>query len=133
MIINLLQSSNIKYWIFSITKESDYIDIDYRIIGERIKNLRNNKNISQEKLAKGLNVPVTDICEVEKGARIELEKIAQISTVLAVPIEQIISGTVPQAPNYLNQDLYQVLIKCTPDKQKLIYNIAKIVLGAEFV
>ena len=123
----------LKIGFFSITKESDYIDIDYRIIGERIKNLRNNKNISQEKLAKELNVPVTYICEVEKGARIELEKIAQISKVLAVPIEQIISGTVPQAPNYLNQDLYQVLIKCTPDKQKLIYNIAKIVLGAEFV
>ena len=34
---------------------------------------------------------------------------------------------------YLDKELYNILINCTPDKQKLIYNIAKIVSGSNFV
>ena len=56
-----------------------------------------------------------------------------ISKVLDEPIEKLISWTIPTQENYLDKDLYEILIKCTPAKQKLIYNIAKIVSGSNFV
>ena len=36
------------------------------------------------------------------------------------------------AKNYLNKEFQELLDKCSKDKQRLIYNIAKIVSGIKF-
>lgn len=109
------------------------MDIDYKLIGERIKDARRKKGWSQEKLSEEIDVAIAYISRVERGAQVNLKRLAQISKVLDISIEQLLGGTAPESSNYLDKDLYQVLVKCTPEKQKLIYNIAKIVSGAKFV
>ena len=52
---------------------------------------------------------------------------------LDTSIETLITGTIPSAEKYLDKDLYNILLNCTPAKQRLIYNIAKIVAGSDFV
>lgn len=110
------------------------MEIDYKLIGQRIKETRRKKGLSQEKLAEELDVTVVYISRIERGcSEINLKRLAQISTLLNVPIEYLIGGVVTKAENYLDKELYEVLIQCTPSKQKLIYNLAKIVAGAKFV
>lgn len=117
-----------------LKKGCDNVDIDYTLIGKRIKQARIKKKLSQEDLSELLNISVTYMSRIERGSSpINLKRLAQISNILNIPIEQLITGTVPYSEQYLDKDLYEILIKCTPEKQKLVYNIAKIVSGVSFV
>ena len=102
--------------------------IDYNLIGERIKEARKNKGYTQEKLAEEIDVAVAYVSRLEKGFPINLKRIAQISQVLDVSIEYLLSGTVPKSDNYLNKDFEEILERCSPEKLKLIYNIAKTIV-----
>lgn len=114
-------------------KGSGSMEIDYKIIGQRIKEARKNKGWSQEKLSEELDVTVAYISRVERGEQINLRRLAKIGQVLNINLEYLITGTVIEAPNYLDKELYETLITCSPAKQRLIYNIAKIVSNSNFV
>lgn len=110
------------------------MDIDYKIIGQRIKEARKAKGWSQERLSEEIDVTTVFISRVERGSgQANLKRLAQISKALDTTLEYLIEGTVTDAPNYLDKELYETLINCTPAKQRLIYNIAQIVSNANFV
>ena len=96
-------------------------NIDYKLIGERIKEARKKAGLSQEKLAEMIDVTT-----------VYVSKISQMSIALNVPIEKILNGTTMENENYLNKEFQELLDKCSKDKQRLIYNIAKIVSGIKF-
>lgn len=110
------------------------MEIDYKLIGQRIKEVRKSRGWSQEKLSEEIDVTTVYISRIERGStHVNLKRLAQISKTLNISLEYLIRGTTTNAPNYLNKELYQTLMECTPEKQRLIYNIAKIVSGAKFV
>lgn len=109
------------------------MDIDYKIIGRRIKETRIKKGLSQETLSEMMDVSVVFVSRVERGNALSLKRLVQFSKTLEVPLEYLISGTIPEEKNYLDKELYETLINCTPTKQRLIYNIAQIVSNAKFV
>lgn len=109
------------------------MEIDYKLIGERIKEARKSKGWSQEKLSEEIDVAVPYISRIERGDQVSLKRLAQIGKVLDTSLEYLVGGTATKAPNYLDKELYETLITCTPAKQRLIYNIAKIVSSAKFV
>lgn len=101
------------------------MSIDYFLIGERIKEARKNKGWSQEKLAEEIDVATAYISRAERGHGANLKRLAQISEKLNVPLEYLVSGVITKAENYLSKELGELIEKCEPEKQKLIYNIAK--------
>ncbi len=109
------------------------MEVDYKLIGERIKEGRKRKRWSQERLAEEMDLTDVYISRIERGAQTNLKRLVQIANVLEIPFEYLITGTVPKTPNYLDRELYEILMKCTPAKQRLIYSIAKIVATANFV
>lgn len=103
-------------------------DIDYSLIGERIREARKKKGWSQEKLSEEIDVATAFLCRVERGhSQINLKRLAQISKALEVPLEKLVTGVDTASEKYLDKELYEILINCTPEKQRLIYNIAKTV------
>ncbi len=103
-------------------------EIDYSLIGERIREARKKKGWSQEKLSEEIDIATAFLSRVERGhSQINLKRLAQISNALDVPMETLITGVDTSSDKYLDKELYEILINCTPEKQKLIYNIAKIV------
>lgn len=110
------------------------MEIDYKIIGERIREARRRRGWSQERLSEEIDVATAYISRIERGSsQVNLKRLAQISKALGTSLEYLIGGTITDAPNYLDKELYETLLTCTPAKQRLIYNIAKIVSGAKFV
>ena len=105
-------------------------NIDYKLIGERIKEARRKAGLSQEKLAEMIDVTTVYVSKIERGGQINLKRLSQMSIALNVPIEKILNGTTIE--NYLNKEFQELLDKCSKDKQRLIYNIAKIVSGIKF-
>ncbi len=110
------------------------MEIDYKLIGERIREARKKRGWSQERLSEAIDVTTVYISRVERGGSgINLKRLAQISKALDTSLEYLVGGTATTAPNYLDKELYETLVSCTPAKQRLIYNIAKIVSGSKFV
>ena len=110
------------------------MNIDYALIGERIRNERKKKGLTQEQLSEKIDLTTVYLSRIERGTvRVNLKRLAQLANVLEVPIELLISGTTVDSKIYLDKELYNILSSCTPEKQRLIYNIAKIVLNSDFV
>ncbi len=109
-------------------------NIDYKMIGQRIKKGRKKAKMSKEKLAKKINVTPAYISKIEKdSAQITLKMLSQISMALNIKIEHLISVPTKETNSCLTQDFQELLSKCSLEKQKLIYNISKIVLDIKFV
>ena len=110
------------------------MEIDYKVIGQRIREARKAKGWSQDKLSEEMDVTVVYISRVERGrSEINLKRLVQISEVLGVGIEYLITGSIVGDKRYLDKELYETLVSCTPSKQRLIYNIAQIVSRSNFV
>ena len=105
--------------------------LDYNIIGERIKLARTKSKtkLTQEKLAEKLEVSVPYLSRVECGdAHINLTRLNQICEILGVTEGEILNGTSTTSSNYLYDDFANLLSKCSHEKAKLIYNIAKMIV-----
>ena len=77
------------------------MNIDYELIGQRIKEARRCKHYSQRRLAEELDVSEAFLSRVERGHPINLNRLAQISTILDIRLEYFITGVMPKSKNYL--------------------------------
>ena len=106
--------------------------LDYNIIGERIKLARTKSKVklTQEKLAEILEVSVPYLSRVECGdAHINLTRLNQICEILGVTEGEILNGASTTSSNYISDDFAKLLSNCSPEKTKLIYNIAKMIVN----
>jgi transcriptional regulator with XRE-family HTH domain len=104
--------------------------LDYSIIGERIRKARLEKKLTQENLAEKINVSVAFISRIERGnAHINLTRLSQICNILNIDEGLILNGTSLESENYLADDFYTLLKSCSTETQKLIYDIAKIIIA----
>ena len=95
------------------------MDIDYEIIGKRIKETRLRKNLTQQNIAKKLNISV---------AFLSRERLVEISNLLNIQVSYLIDGSAKKSKIYLKNELNEILDKCTIEQRKFIYNIAKLVI-----
>ncbi len=103
--------------------------LDYNIIGERLKQARMNKKLTQEKLAEKLDVSVAFLSRIERGSSyINLKRLNQICSILDVTEGEILNGVSKDSSTYLNKDLSNLIKSCPPEKLNLIYNIAKVIV-----
>ena len=104
--------------------------LDYSIIGERLKKARIANHLTQEQLAEKLDVSVAFLSRAERGTvKINLARITQICDILNVSIADILTGTASSAKDYLSEDFSNLLKDCPPEKIKLIYDIAKVIVN----
>lgn len=102
--------------------------LDYTIIGERLKKARTQKKLTQEKLAEKLDVSIAFLSRIERGnSHISLKRLSEICDILGVKEGYILNGTSSESDNYLSPEFNEILNKATPDAQKLIYKVAKVI------
>lgn len=102
--------------------------LDYTIIGSRLKKARTDKNLTQEKLAEKLDVSIAFLSRIERGnSHISLKRLSEVCDILGVTEGYILNGASSTSNNYLTSEFNDVLNNVSPDKQKLIYKIAKII------
>ena len=103
--------------------------VDFSIIGKRIKKARKKKGLTQEKLVEQMDVSIAYLSKVETGKiHINLERLSQICNILDITEGEILNGVSNNSEKYLNNEFNNLLRKCTPKQQKLIYNILKVIL-----
>lgn len=106
--------------------------LDYTIIGERLKKARLEKNLTQEQLAEQIDVSIAFLSRVERGSsHINLKRLTQICNILGISEGLILNRASEDSSDYLNADFKEILEKASPDKQKLIYKIAEIIVNED--
>ena len=106
--------------------------LDYSVIGSRIKQARLAKNMTQEELSDQIDISVAFLSRVERGnSHINLKRLNQICALLDVSEGYVLNGASSNAENYLEQEFAELLKSVSPEKQKLIYNVAKAIAETE--
>ena len=102
--------------------------VDYTIIGERLKKARKEKGMTQEELAEKLDISIAFLSRVERGnSKINLKRLTQVCEILGIPEGEILTGVSNKSQNYLDAEFAELLKNCSAEKQKLIYDIAKVI------
>ena len=106
--------------------------VDYNVIGSRIKKARLAKNLTQEDLAEQIDVSVAFLSRVERGSsHVNLKRLSQICNLLDITEGYVLNGASSSSDNYLEDEFAELLKECSPEKQKLIYNVAKAIVESD--
>lgn len=106
--------------------------LDYNIIGERLKKARTERGLTQEKLSEKLDVSIAFLSRIERGSsHISLKRLSQVCDILGITEGSILNGSSNNSETYLSSEFEQLLKNVSPEKQKLIYKIAKVISEEE--
>ena len=97
------------------------MNIDYKLIGERIKQSRKAKGMTQEVLAERLGVSIGYVSQVERGiTKISLDLLGAISSVLDCNIASLISESAVNSNGYMEDEIFSEIRKLDNKKRKYI-------------
>ena len=101
--------------------------VDYSLIGQRIKEQRVKRKMTQEELAERANVTSGYISLVETARKkISLETLLEVCIALDITLNELLTGNqIPLASDY-NADYAELIANCNEYERKLIYEITKV-------
>lgn len=103
------------------------MNVDYKLIGERIKKTRKSKEITQEAMAERLGVSIGYVSQVERGiTKISLDLLGAISTVLECDIASLISESAVNSDVYMESEFLEKFKKLDTKKRKYILEVIKL-------
>lgn len=103
------------------------MNIDYKLIGERIKHARKNRGMTQEVLAERLGVSIGYVSQVERGiTKISLDLLGAISSILDCNVASLISESAVNSNGYMETEILNEISKLDNKKRKYILEIIKI-------
>lgn len=100
-------------------------------LGNRIKNLRKSKGITQEKLAEVINMDITSLSKIETGRNYPLaETVEKIAEALDIDIDKLFSFKENFSKNdYLDGIEKNIgFIKNNDEKLKILYEISSLLV-----
>lgn len=103
------------------------MNVDYKMIGTRIKHARKNKNMTQEALAEHLDVSIGYISQVERGiTKISLNLLGSIAHILECDIADLIRGSAVDSEKYMEAEFITEFKKLDKNKRKFILGIIRL-------
>ena len=111
-----------RYNIFRPSNRSEGgVAMDLRIVGLRIKEAREAKNLTQEDLAALVDLSPTHISVIERGLKaVKLDKFVAIANALDVSADRLLVDVVTRSVDGVANELSQAIKKFPPDEQKRI-------------
>ena len=102
------------------------MNIDYKLIGERIKRARMVRGMTQEVLAERLNVSIGYVSQVERGiTKISLDLLGAISSILLYDVAYFVSESAVHSDKYLESELVMEIQNLDDKKRKFVLKMIK--------
>lgn len=97
------------------------MNIDYNLIGNRIKEERRKKGMTQEELAERLDVSIGYISQVERGiTKISLDLLGSISGIFNVDVASFITESSLKQNDYMYGDLHNRIMRLSAKQRKIL-------------
>ena len=95
--------------------------LDYKVIGSRIRQYRQERGITQEDLALKLNTSISYISYIERGLKKpSLQRLVDIADIMHVTVNDFVYVSSNTANPYFDRELQYLISMCTPEKQRKI-------------
>lgn len=102
--------------------------VNFRLIGKRIKEVRESGNLSQMDLAERTELSVSYISMIENAKRkVSLDALIRIANVLGVTVDELLNGNQLYNPTEYQTDMDQLFEDCNNYEKRIIYELAKAV------
>jgi len=100
--------------------------INHRQIGKRIKEIREQNNLSQAELAEATNLSVSYISHVENAKRkASLESVLRIVNALGITVDELLAGVQLHNPTAYQTDIDLLMAECSEKEKRFVYEIIK--------
>ncbi len=97
------------------------MNIDFKLIGSRIKATRKSAGKTQEWLAEQIDVSVGYISQIERGiTKISLETLSEICSVLHGDMAYLVSGSVKSQSEYMHDEIARKIPLLSERDKKII-------------
>ncbi len=97
------------------------MNINYQIVGARIRQFRRTKKITQEELAFRIDTSAAYISNVESGKKKpSLQKLTEIAEVLEITLNDIIYSPVLTSSSFDTGEINKLITHCPIEKQQLL-------------
>lgn len=98
------------------------MEINYQIIGNRIKNYRRIKGVTQEKMAEDLYLSVGFISQLERGiCKVSLDTLGNIAEYLECSIASILEGSNQPSSAFRQSEFLSLYEALSSEDQKLFF------------
>ena len=102
-------------------------ELDFRLIGQRIKEIRTEKRLTQEYLAKMTDVNVSHFSNIETNkVKISLTLLVGICNAMDVTIDYLLENEYHNATTVTEKELINTVKNMEKDKQETLLRIAKV-------
>ncbi len=103
--------------------------IDYEAIGQRVKNERKKKGISQESLAELSDLSVNTLSHIECGnTKFSLPSIIAIVNALGITVDCLLMDVVDNSLIQFKRELVEIFDNCSKEEYTLLSDICKTTL-----
>ena len=100
------------------------MEIDYVVIGNRIREIRTSKRLTQATLAEMSGVEPSNISHIERAAtKLSLPTIIRIANALGVTIDELVYDNLIKSSHVSVKLIDDLLADCTPDELYFFFHI----------
>lgn len=94
--------------------------MDYYEIGQRVRNLRKARSLSQEQLAEKVGISTTHMSHIETGStKLSLPVLANMAKALDTSCDELLFGHEPSTDRSIEK-IAQLLKSCTPGEAQAL-------------
>lgn len=103
--------------------------MDLKTVGQRIKEAREAKGLTQEDLAAIVDLSPTHVSVIERGLKVaKLDTFVAIANALDVSADSLLIDVVTQSTNGVTNDLSELLMKLPLKEKRKILKAVKILI-----
>ena len=107
------------------------MDVNYVLIGKRVRELRLQQQLSQEKLAEMIEMSVPYVSYIETGKkRPSLDALIRIANALGVTMDELLSGNQLHNPTEYQTDIDLLMDGCSANEKRLIFELISALTSA---
>jgi len=104
------------------------MSVDYKSVGQRIKEIRKQQKKTQEQLAEQISVTVGYISQVERGVtKVSLDTLSEISAALDEDIAYFITGTAMGKPSYMQDAMHDKFAVLSHRQKQLVLEMIDVI------
>lgn len=100
------------------------MQINYALIGKRVREARKQQKISQEELAEMTRLSVGYISHIETARKkASLSSLINISNALGITVDELLNGNQLYSPNDYQTDIDLLMLDCSLTERRLIFEM----------
>ena len=100
--------------------------IDYYAIGQRIRQIRKARGLSQDQLAEQVGISTVHVSHIENAnTKLSLPVFVRLTEVLQVPADELLQGAVPVRRQQAEEDILRLLDSCDLQQLRILRDVLR--------